>query len=56
MGFGIVEPVDDFDLAAMTARIPAGLDCSRRIRALLDALAKDFQKRNYSFRTWCGRS
>ena len=41
MGFGIVEPVDDFDLDSEQASNPA----------LLGALASDFVKGNYSFKT-----
>jgi hypothetical protein len=40
MGFGIVEPVDDFDLDSDQASNPA----------LLDTLASDFIKQNYSFK------
>src|SRR5205085_6471988 len=42
MGFGIVEPVDEFDLD--NTNQPSN-------PALLDALAKDFQKNQYSFKT-----
>jgi hypothetical protein len=41
MGFGIVEPVDDFDLAKPDQ--PSN-------PALLDALARDFQQSNFSFK------
>lgn len=41
MGFGIVEPVDDFDL--LNPNQPSN-------PALLDALADDFQKHNHSFK------
>lgn len=42
MGFGIVEPVDEFDLDRPDQASNA---------ALLNALADDFQKSNYSFKT-----
>jgi len=42
MGFGIVEPVDEFDLD--NPEQPSNA-------ALLDALAKDFQSNQYSFKT-----
>ncbi|MBI3682964.1 MAG: DUF1553 domain-containing protein [Acidobacteria bacterium] len=41
MGFGIVEPVDDFDLARLDQSANA---------ALLDAMARDFQQSGYRFR------
>lgn len=43
MGFGIVEPVDDWDLDNPDQ--PSN-------RELLDALARDFQAHNYSFRSF----
>ena len=42
MGFGIVEPIDDFDLLKPDQVTNP---------ALLDALAEDFRKNNHSFRT-----
>ncbi|MCZ6654495.1 MAG: DUF1553 domain-containing protein [Planctomycetota bacterium] len=52
MGFGIVEPVDDFDLARYYAdqEIPEGWIVQPSNPHLLDDLAKDFQKSNYSFK------
>jgi hypothetical protein len=52
MGFGIVEPVDDFDLARYypDQPIPKGWSVQPSNPLLLDALAKDFQKSNFSFK------
>lgn len=51
MGFGIVEPLDDFDLARYYAKdVPAGWTQQPTNAELLDALAKDFQNNGYSFR------
>jgi len=53
MGFGIVEPVDDFDLVRYNPQtpLPEGFMAQPSNPALLDALAVDFQKANYSFKT-----
>ncbi|MEZ5400644.1 MAG: DUF1553 domain-containing protein [Bryobacteraceae bacterium] len=53
MGFGIVEPVDDFDLGRYDPKNPppAPWTIQPSNPALLDALAVDFQKSNYSFKT-----
>ena len=49
MGFGIVEPFDDFDLARQDpAQLPAGWDLQPSHPELLDALARDF--RSHGFR------
>lgn len=51
MGFGIVEPVDDFDLARYDpANVPEGWSLQPSNPALLDALARDFQQNNFSFK------
>jgi hypothetical protein len=52
MGFGIVEPVDDFDLARYypDQPLPKGWTVQPSNPYLLDALAKDFQKSNFSFK------
>jgi hypothetical protein len=52
MGFGIVEPVDDFDLARYypDQLLPKGWTIQPSNPYLLDALAKDFQKSNFSFK------
>jgi hypothetical protein len=52
MGFGIVEPVDDFDLARYypDQPFPKGWAVQPSNPLLLDALAKDFQKNNFSFK------
>jgi len=53
MGFGIVEPVDDFDLDRYDPKNPppAPWTLQPSNPELLDALAVSFQKSNYSFRT-----
>ncbi|MFN7922011.1 MAG: DUF1553 domain-containing protein [Bryobacteraceae bacterium] len=53
MGFGIVEPVDDFDLARYDPKNPppAPWTIQPSNPELLDALAADFQKSNYSFKS-----
>ena len=61
MGFGIVEPADEFDLARQDPkRVPAGWDAQPSHPELLDALAADFRKSGYSlhslFRTICNSS
>ncbi len=52
MGFGIVETVDDFDLSRYDPKNPppAPWTVQPSNPALLDAMAADFQKSNYSFR------
>ena len=52
MGFGIVEPVDDFDLARYDPKHPppAPWTIQPSNPELLDAMAKDFAANNYSFR------
>ena len=53
MGFGIVEPADEFDLARFDPKNPppAPWTIQPSNPELLDAMAKDFQSSNYSFRT-----
>ena len=57
MGFGIVEPLDDFDLARYDrgSKLPAGWTLQPSNPELLNALAKDFQQSNYSFKTMVRR-
>jgi len=51
MGFGIVEPVDDFDLARYERNnLPQGWPLQPSNPELLDDMAKDFQQSNYSFK------
>jgi Protein of unknown function (DUF1549)/Protein of unknown function (DUF1553) len=51
MGFGIVEPYDEFDLARQDTRdVPQGWDVQPSHPELLEALAKDFRKSGYSLR------
>ena len=52
MGVGIVEPVDEFDLNRYypDQPMPKGWSVQPSNPYLLDDLAKDFQKSNYSFR------
>jgi hypothetical protein len=52
MGFGIVEPIDDFDLKRYypDQPLPKGWTVQPSNPYLLDALAKDFQKSNFSFK------
>ncbi|MBS1828824.1 MAG: DUF1553 domain-containing protein [Acidobacteria bacterium] len=51
MGFGIVDPVDDFDLARYDRNnLPAGWALQPSNPELLDAMARDFQQSNYSFK------
>lgn len=52
MGFGIVEPVDDFDLARFDPKNPppAPWAIQPSNPALLETLAEDFGKNGYSFR------
>jgi uncharacterized protein DUF1549/uncharacterized protein DUF1553 len=59
MGFGIVEPFDEFDLARQDPQnVPAGWQLQPSHPELLEALAKDFRENGYSlrrlFRTICG--
>jgi Protein of unknown function (DUF1553)/Protein of unknown function (DUF1549) len=61
MGFGIVEPADEFDLARQNPKqIPAGWEVQPSHPELLDALAADFRNSGYSlhwlFRTICNSS
>ncbi len=53
MGFGIVEPVDEFDLARFDPKNPppAPWTIQPSNPELLDAMAKDFAANHYSFRT-----
>jgi hypothetical protein len=53
MGFGIVEPVDEFDLARYDPKNPppAPWTIQPSNPELLDALAKDFAANKYSFRS-----
>jgi hypothetical protein len=52
MGFGIVEPIEDFDLNRYYADqdIPEGWTVQPSNPELLDELAKDFQQSNFSFK------
>ena len=52
MGFGIVEPLDDFDLARYypDQELPEGWSMQPSNPQLLDAMARDFQKHDYSFK------
>ena len=52
MGFGIVEPIDDFDLTRYypDQPLPKGWTVQPSNPYLLDTLAKDFQKSNFSFK------
>ncbi|HYI96352.1 MAG TPA: DUF1549 domain-containing protein [Bryobacteraceae bacterium] len=52
MGFGIVEPIDDFDLNRYypDQPLPKGWTVQPSNPYLLDAMAKDFQKSNFSFK------
>jgi len=53
MGFGIVEPVDDFDLTRYNPAtpLPAPWTVQPSNPELLDAMARNFQGSNFSFRT-----
>ena len=58
MGFGIVEPADEFDLARQDPKqVPKGWDVQPSHPELLDALATNFRKNRYSlhslFRVIC---
>jgi len=51
MGFGIVEPYDEFDLARLDpASVPKGWDVQASHPELLAALAKEFRESGYSLR------
>jgi len=52
MGVGIVEPVDDFDLKRYypSDDLPEGWTVQPKDPELLDALAKDFQQSDFSFK------
>ncbi|MBI3693662.1 MAG: DUF1553 domain-containing protein [Acidobacteria bacterium] len=51
MGFGIVEPFDEFDLARQDPKnVPAGWQLQPSHPELLEALAKDFRANNHSLR------
>src|SRR5262249_16829082 len=51
MGFGIVEPFDEFDLARQEPKdVPAGWQLQPSHPELLEALAKDFSEHGYSIR------
>jgi len=51
MGFGIVDPYDEFDLARQDpASVPEGWELQPSNPALLDALAADFRRNNHSIR------
>lgn len=55
MGAGLVEPYDEFDLARLDPRnLPAGWEAQVFHPELLEALASDFRKNNYSIRTLLG--
>lgn len=61
MGFGIVEPADEFDLARQDPKkVPEGWDVQPSHPELLEALATDFRKSRYSlhslFRVICNSS
>ena len=56
MGFGIVEPFDEFDLARQdAAHLPAGWALQPSHPELLDALARDFRASGYSLRHLLGQ-
>lgn len=51
MGVGLVEPYDEFDLARMDAKhLPQGWQAQTFQPELLEALATDFRKNNYSLK------
>ena len=52
MGFGVVEPVDEFDLDRYRPKgpLPEGFDVQPSNADLLDAMADDFQKHKHSLR------
>jgi len=56
MGFGIVEPFDEFDLARQDPRnLPKGWDLQPSHPELLDALARDFRQNGHSLKRLLGR-
>jgi hypothetical protein len=55
MGFGIVEPFDEFDLARLDPKnVPAGWELQASHPELLEALGKDFRSNGYSIRRLLG--
>jgi len=55
MGFGIVEPFDEFDLARLDPKnVPAGWQLQASHPELLEALANDFRASGYSLRHLLG--
>src|SRR5207302_1569685 len=55
MGFGIVEPFDEFDLARLDPKhVPAGWQLQASHPELLEGLAKDFRTSGYSLRHLLG--
>lgn len=61
MGFGIVDPYDEFDLARLDPKnVPQGWELQPSHPELLEAMANDFRKSNYSlhhlFKTICNSS
>jgi uncharacterized protein YukE len=55
MGFGIVEPYDEFDLARQDPKnLPEGWQLQPTHPELLDALAADFRRNNHSIRHLLG--
>ncbi|MBI3679831.1 MAG: DUF1553 domain-containing protein, partial [Acidobacteria bacterium] len=51
MGFGIVEPYDEFDLARLDEKsAPKGWQAQASHPALLDAMAADFRRNNHSIK------
>ncbi|MBI1792032.1 MAG: DUF1549 domain-containing protein [Acidobacteria bacterium] len=51
MGFGIVEPFDEFDLARLDPKnVPAGWEVQASHPELLEALAADFRQNNHSLK------
>src|SRR4026209_278039 len=55
MGFGIVEPFDEFDLARLDPKnVPAGWELQASHPELLEALCKDFRTNGYSIRRLLG--
>jgi len=55
MGFGIVEPFDEFDLARLDPKnVPQGWELQPSHPELLEALARDFRSGGYSLRRLLG--